>query len=331
MNAPANIPQPQPAPPDSVLPFAVEGLDVRGRVALLGPVVDSILARHAYPAPVSRLLGEAIVLTCLLGTALKFEGRFTLQTSTDGPVDMLVVDFETPDRVRAYARFDGDAVEALGAAATPAALLGNGHLAMTVDQGAHTQRYQGIVALDGASLEEVAHQYFAQSEQIPTRVRLAVGEVISRQPGEAPHHAWRAGGLLVQFLPESGERIAHRDLDPGDRPGEAEDADPAADAGGEEDDAWVEARSLVDTIEDHELTDPEISPERLLVRLFHERGARVFEPRTMLDRCRCSREKVEGVLAGFTPDEREEMTVDGEIIVTCEFCSTVYRFSADEV
>ena len=325
--AEASVPETElpPAPADSVLPFTVEALDVRGRVALLGPVVDRILGRHAYPAPVARLLGEAIVLTGLLGTALKFDGRFTLQTSTDGPVDMLVVDFETPDRVRAYARFDAARVEAAGPAAEPGALLGNGHLAMTVDQGAHTQRYQGIVALQGASLEEVAHQYFAQSEQIPTRVRLAVSEVMSRRPGEALHQSWRAGGLMVQFMPEAGERVAHRDLHPGDMPfgdDEADHEDSSAD------DAWVEAQALVETIEDHELTDPDLTPERLLFRLFHERGVRVFEPHALLDRCRCSTEKVESVLNGFTDEEREEMTVDGEIVVTCEFCSAVYRFPA---
>lgn len=312
-----------PAPADSVLPFAVEALDVRGRVALLGPVVDAILSRHAYPAPVARLLGEAIVLTALLGTALKFEGRFTLQTSTDGPVDMLVVDFETPDRLRAYARFDAERVAQAGATAEPGVLLGRGHLAMTVDQGAHTQRYQGIVALEGASLEEVAHQYFAQSEQIPTRVRLAVAEVMSRRPGEAPHHGWRAGGLMVQFMPEAGERIAHRDLSPGDDPQGG-----AAGSDADDDDAWVEAQALAETLEDHELTDPDLSPERLLFRLFHERGVRVYDPRPLSDRCRCSAAKVEGVLNSFTDEEREEMTVDGEIVVTCEFCSTVYRFPA---
>ncbi|MQT12516.1 Hsp33 family molecular chaperone [Segnochrobactrum spirostomi] len=318
-----------PAPVDSVLPFSVSPLDVRGRVALLGPAVDAILKRHDYPKPVSRLLGEAIVLTAMLGTALKFEGRFTLQTATDGAVDMIVVDFETPDRIRAYARFDRDAVEAMPASeAQPERLLGQGHLALTVDQGVHMQRYQGIVALDGTTLEEVAHQYFAQSEQIPTRVRLAVGEVMSRQPGEAPSHAWRAGGVMVQFLPEAPDRIAHRDLAPGDAPGGLDDEDGIRE---DEDDAWVEARALVDTVEDHELTDPDLTPERLLVRLFHERGVRVYEPHPIHDRCRCSREKVESMLAQFSEEEKTDMTVDGEIVVTCEFCSSVYRFRADEV
>lgn len=330
----------EPAPGDFVLPFSVAPLDVRGRVVRLGPAVDAMLARHAYPPAVSRLLGEAIALTALLGSSLKFDGRFTLQTSTDGPVDLIVVDFSTPDALRAYARFDAERVaavaEATSAGSKPDAglLIGKGHLAMTVDQGTAASRYQGIVPLDGDGLEAAAHRYFEQSEQIPTRVRLAVAEVMSRRPGEAPAHAWRAGGILVQFLPEATERLAHRDLDPGDRP-EGGDEDLAADDvsrdDAAEDDAWVEARALVETVEDLELTDPEVTPERLLYRLFHERGVRVFDPQPMADRCRCSRERVFGVLKGFSPEERADMVVDGAIEVTCEFCSTRYHFAAEEV
>jgi molecular chaperone Hsp33 len=322
---------------DLVLPFSVAPLDVRGRVVRLGPAVDAMLARHAYPPAVSRLLGEAIALTALLGASLKFDGRFTLQTSTDGPVDLIVVDFSTPDALRAYARFDADRVAAVAEATSAGSrpdgglLLGKGHLAMTVDQGTAASRYQGIVPLDHDGLEAAAHRYFEQSEQIPTRVRLAVAEVMSRRPGEAPAHAWRAGGILVQFLPEAPDRLAHRDLDPGDRPeGGDETAGDDSDVVGD-DDAWVEARALVETVEDLELTDPEVTPERLLYRLFHERGVRVFEPQPIADRCRCSRERVAGVLKGFSPEERAEMVVDGAIEVTCEFCSTRYHFAAEEV
>ncbi|PTW62143.1 molecular chaperone Hsp33 [Breoghania corrubedonensis] len=313
---------------DAVLPFAVEPLDVRGRVVYLGDTVDAILQRHAYPPAVSRLLGEAIVLTALLGTSLKFDGRFILQTQTDGPVSMLVVDFETPDAIRACAKFKDEAVaEAVAAGRTSSAeLLGSGTLAMTIDQGRHMNRYQGVVALDGGSLEDVAHQYFAQSEQIPTRVRLAVAEVLERQPGETPSHAWRAGGLIVQFLPESPERMRKPDLHPGDAP---EDVD-LPDAGGEVDDAWVEAQVLVDTIKDVELTDPAMAAERLLIRLFHERGVRVFDPRPLHDRCRCSHERVGEMLRGFSADDIDHMTVDGQIEVTCEFCNSTYHFDPAE-
>src|SRR5665811_1600724 len=161
---------------DTVMPFEVAALDLRGRVVRLGPAVDEILERHAYPQPVAKLLGEAVVLTVMLGSALKIEGRFILQTQSDGPVGLLVVDFTTPGKVRACARFGKDGVAAaIAAGKTDAgALLGKGHLAMTIDQGADTSRYQGLVALDGGTLEDAAHEYFLRSEQIPTRVRLAL-------------------------------------------------------------------------------------------------------------------------------------------------------------
>src|ERR1700716_3324329 len=169
---------------DTILPFQVEALDLRGRVVRFGPAIDTILSRHNYPVPVAQLLGEAIVRTVLLGSTLKFEGRFILQTQSDGPVRMLVVDFTTPGKVRACARFDKQRVQDVIEAGTVSAgtLIGHGHLAMTIDQGSDMSRYQGLVALEGGDLEAAAHEYFLRSEQIPTRVRLAVGE------------GWRGGG-----------------------------------------------------------------------------------------------------------------------------------------
>ncbi len=312
----------KPAGLDAVRPFAVEGLDVRGRSVALGPILEKILGRHDYPEPVSRLLAEAIVLTSLLGTSLKFDGRFTLQTQTHGPVSMLVVDFETPDAIRACATFDAERVAGLidAGAATPEALLGHGHLAMTIDQGKHMQRYQGLVELNGISLEEVARRYFERSEQIPTEVRLAVGELYTRQDGDAPVKSWTGGGLLIQFLPEAPERMRQADIDPGDAPAGTVRHEI------DEDDAWVEAKALVDTVQDVELTDPEVSVETLLYRLFHERGVRLFDAQPIADKCRCSRDKVANVLANFSADEVKEVTVDGKIVVTCEFCSTTYEF-----
>lgn len=311
-----------PAGLDAVRPFAVEGLDVRGRAVALGPVLETILARHDYPEPVSRLLAEAMVLTSLLGTSLKFDGRFTLQTQTDGPVSMLVVDFASPDAVRACATFDAERVDALleAGTATPEELLGHGHLAMTIDQGKHMQRYQGLVELDGVSLEVVARRYFERSEQIPTEVRLGVGELFTRQEGEGHARTWTAGGILIQFLPEAPERMRQADIHPGDAP-EGTDAHEI-----EEDDAWVEAKALVDTVKDVELTDPEVSVEMLLFRLFHERGVRLYEPQPLADKCRCSREKIESVLANFSAEEIRQVTVGGKIVVTCEFCNTRYTF-----
>ncbi|MCC2112539.1 MAG: Hsp33 family molecular chaperone, partial [Hyphomicrobiales bacterium] len=273
---------------DIVLPFTVDPLDLRGRVVRLGPANDTMLARHDYPAPVSRLLAEAVALTLLLGTALKFDGRFIFQTRSDGPVSMLVVDLELPDKVRACARLDKDAVAAAIASGktSPVELLGKGHLAMTIDTGRVENRYQGVVALEGEGLEAAAHTYFRQSEQIPTRLRLAGGELMSKGAGRSH---WRAGGLLVQHFPEGA--ATPRDLPPGDAPQGFEEAER------DDDDRWVEAVSLVDTLEDHELTDPGIAAGTVLRRLFNEHDTAVFDPLAIREECRCSHQQVKAMLA----------------------------------
>jgi molecular chaperone Hsp33 len=311
---------------DTVMPFEVASLDLRGRVVRLGPVVDEILAKHAYPAPVAKLLGEAIVLTVMLGSALKIDGRFILQTQTDGPVGLLVVDFTTPGQVRACARFGKQGVaDAMAAGRADAgALLGKGHLAMTIDQGAATSRYQGLVALEGGSLEDAAHEYFLRSEQIPTRVRLAVAEELVAGSGGATHR-WRAGGILLQFLPKSPERARVADLHPGDAPEGVELPEVT------EDDAWVQGRALIETVEDVELIDPALSSERLVYRLFHEPGVRVFNSTDVRAQCSCSRETVEAMLKSFSQDDRDHMVEDGKISVTCEFCNSTYLFAPADV
>src|ERR1700693_4719590 len=305
---------------DAALPFGVAALDLRGRLTRLGPALDEILTKHDYPPPVGKLLGEAIVLTTLLGSSLKFDGRFILQTQTDGPVSFLIVDFQAPDRLRAYARFDA---KRLKDGQDSGALLGRGHLAMTIDQGPDMSRYQGLVALEGGTLEDAAHEYFLRSEQIPTRVRLAVGEEW-RGGGEGPKHRWRAGGLLLQFLPKAPERARQPDLHPGDA-AHGVIAHMVA-----EDDAWVEGQSLISTVEDVELIDPDLSGERLLYRLFHERGVRVFVPLPLRAQCSCSREAVASMLASFAPKDRADMVKDGKVVVTCEFCSSVYQFTPQD-
>jgi molecular chaperone Hsp33 len=304
---------------DAVLPFEVDALDLRGRLTRLGSTLDDILTKHDYPAPVGKLLGEAIVLTTLLGSSLKFDGRFILQTQTDGPVSFLIVDFQAPDRLRAYARYDATRLQA---GQDSAALLGRGHLAMTIDQGSDMSRYQGLVALEGGGLEDAAHEYFLRSEQIPTRVRLAVGE--EWRGGDGGKHHWRGGGMLMQFLPKAPERARQADLHPGDAPEGVVVHEVA------EDDAWIEGQSLIATVEDVELIDPDLSGERLLYRLFHERGVRVFKPLPLCAQCSCSREAVSSMLKSFAPQDRAEMVKDGKVVVTCEFCSSVYQFTPHE-
>ncbi len=310
---------------DVALPFTLDTLDCRGRVVRLGPAVDAILKRHNYPEPVARLLGEAVVLAALIGSSLKFEGKFIMQTQTDGPVNLLVVDLDAPDGLRGYARFDAEAVaRAIETGQTqPGELLGKGHLAMTVDQGTHMDRYQGIVALEGDSLEEVAHTYFQQSEQIPTMVRLAVAQLQKR--GE-PVPVWRAGGMLIQYLPKAGVQTMP------DLPGDGDYDNPdTQDPDFVEADSWTTARSHLATIGDDELADPDLSPERLLFRLYHETGVRVLPPVALEERCTCSADRIDAMLRdNFSAADRQEMAVDGDIQVTCEFCSTTYHFHLSE-
>ncbi len=316
----------RPVADDTVLPFQVDSLDVRGRIVRLGPLLDELLQRHDYPHEVSALLAEATALGALLGSAFKFEGRFTLQTMGDGPVQMVVVDMSTPDGIRACVNMDrARATAAIDAGlGTAAALIGSGHLAMTVDQGAGMQRYQGLVALDGAGLEAAARTYFLQSEQIPTLVRLAVAPAVTSSDGRF-RSEWRAAGFLVQFLPVSPDRRRMADLPPGDAP-----PDWIAPVH-RDDEAWTTARLLAETLTAEELVDPGLSPENLLFRLYHEHGVRVFEPQPLVERCRCSEERVRDMIRRFTAKERADMVVDGNVDVTCEFCSRLYRFKAEAI
>jgi molecular chaperone Hsp33 len=289
---------------DLILPFQAEHADVSGRLVKLGPVVDTILSRHAYPEVVSQLLGEAVALTALLGAALKFEGKFILQASTDGPVDLLVADYQVPGGLRGYARFSKDRLEALP---PDGSLLGQGHLAMTIDRGTDTERYQGVVPLEGESLTEAADTYFRQSEQLPTFIRLAVAR--HYRAGDKGERAWtwRAGGLLVQKLTREGGRSSAR-----------------VSALAEED--WARAKALAETVEDHELLDPMLPADRLLYRLFHEEQVRAFRAVPLESYCSCSQARVEELLKRFSPEDLAEMVVDGEVWVTCEFCNRRYRF-----
>ncbi|MBC8037193.1 MAG: Hsp33 family molecular chaperone [Rhizobiales bacterium] len=304
---------------DLVLAFEVKPLGVRGRLVRLGAVIDSILRRHDYPPPVSILLAEAVALTAMLGASLKFEGKFIFQTRTDGPVDMIVADYLAPGGVRGYARFDKDKVTTLGSA-SQAELMGKGHLAMTVDQGPDMERYQGIVPLDGIDLTAAAHTYFTQSEQIPTRLRLAAGPLITRGSGT---ESWRAGAIMVQHLPRQGGS-SPLPLRSGDVPGGIEDQ-PA------EHDDWVKARLLLDTVEAHEMLDPMLTPQQLLYRLYHEDGVTVYPGMPLTRHCTCSRASVASMLQGFPPADRAAMVDDGQIEVTCEFCSTKYRFDPESI
>jgi len=298
-----------------VLPFQIESAGVRGRLVRLGPVVNDLLSRHDYPEPVSRLLGEAILLTVMLGASLKFDGRLTLQTSSDGPITFLVVQFRAPGEVRAYASYEEDSVaQAIETASeSDPRLLGNGHLAMTIEPGEGMERYQGFVELEGENLVDAAHSYFRQSEQIPSLLRVAVApQFLPGKSGESRGWAWRAGGLMIQKIgAEGGRKTIDRAHSEGDS---------------EED--WNRASMLGATVEDHEILDPTLPAERLLVRLFHEEHVRAFPASGIRAFCQCSRERVEDLLRRFSSDRLEDMVQDGQISVTCEFCNTEYAFEA---
>ncbi len=290
---------------DLAAAFQIEGWPVRGRIVRLGQTIDTILSAHAYPEPVAALLGEACALAALVGSSLKFEGRLIVQAQGDGPVRYVVADYGTDGQMRGYCRFDEAEVAAASQGfARPGArsLLGQGVFVMTLDRGPDFERTQGITPIEGESLSLAAEHYFQQSEQIPTRVRLAVGSVVTDEGV-----AWRAGGALIQLI--AGDE-----------------------ARGSTEEAWDRSRALFQTLADDELLDPTITPEVLLFRLFHEDGVRLEDARTLVAQCRCSRERIAGVLTSFDPAERADMVeADGRIRVTCEYCATVYELEPEEV
>ena len=300
-----------------IVPFSTVQSRALGRLVRLGSVVDDILSRHNYPTPVSIVLGQAIALTAMLGTTLKFDGDLILQTKTDGPLGFLVVNFATPGQLRAHASFDADEIAKLGDTMTVNAgeLLGEGYLAITIDPGRGMDRYQGIVSLEGRGLTTAAHTYFRQSEQLPTFTKLAVARFQDREDGVI-RERWRAGGLLLQHVTPVGG-VEHED-----------DEDDFL--LGEEDDDWRRVEMLAQTVEDHEMVDPTLSPERLLYRLFHEEGVRAATERKLEVFCRCSQERVQSMLKSFRDEDLNDLRdEDGRVTVTCEFCSESYGFSSE--
>lgn len=297
---------------DVLVPFRVVRAGMLGRLVRLGSVVDTILSRHDYPEIVSTTLAEAVVLTALLGAVMKGEGRFTLQTRGDGAIRFLVVNYDTPSKLRAYASFDAARVTDGAAPSMP--ILGDGHLAFTIDPGGTKERYQGIVPLAGDTLTEAVQTYFRQSEQLPTYVRVAVGRERIAGSGQA-RWRWRASGLLVQYVPKLG----------GTPPPPADDDEDHV--FGEDDEDWNRVRILASTAEDHELLDPLLTPHRLLYRLFHEDGVRAEPDVAMSSVCSCSRERVGAFIESFKPSDLDDMReADGRIHIRCEFCTTDYVF-----
>ncbi len=296
---------------DAVLPFLLPSAGVRGRLVRLGAAADEILTRHAYEGPVARLLAELLVLTGGLGSLMKFDGIFTIQTKGDGAVRLMVADLTSAGSLRAYAEVKHDVVAKLlerEPAPSLPRLCGAGYLAFTVEQQEVSQRYQGIVALEGQNLSDCFLHYFRQSEQLPTAIHVAAQQVEGR---------WRAAALILQRLPAS------------EHPGVSGSDEVALDEARQE--GWRRATILMATLTDAELLDPLLESDRLLWRLFHEEGLELQPPRALAAACRCSRARIEPVLASLTGEELQEMTVDGRITVTCQFCNRAYDFTPDDV
>lgn len=290
---------------DIIIPFEVGGGAVRGRIVRLGPAIDAILRPHGFSDTASELLGEATALTALMGASLKFEGKLIFQAQGEGAVKLLVADYRSEGAIRATASISGDAT-----ARGLAALMGKGHLALTIDQGPDMERYQGVTPIEGKTLEEAAVGYFDQSEQIPTAVRLAVGKVM--RPGEIP--AWRAGGIIVQFMPgEGGTRTRGETV-----LSSADDKE-----------TWDRAAAFLGTTQADELLDPVLSPEELLYRLYHEDGVRVFEPKLLRAACSCNAGKVSAALSRYAAEDLGDLLEDGLIKVSCEFCRRDYFFDSE--
>ncbi len=287
-----------------VTPFRLPGRPVRGRLVRLGPLADALLSRHDNHPAVTRLAGEALALAAGLSAALKFRGSFSLQAKGDGPVRMLLADCTEAGALRGYARADPARLAPVLEAGEPTAraLLGDGYLAFTVDQGAETERHQGIVSIEGDSLSEMALHYFRTSEQLDCRLRLACRRT------EA---GWRAAALVLERVASDGG-VDVLDAD-----------DPT--------EAWRTATTLAATLSDDELLDDRLPPEDLLFRLFHVEGVAADRPRALAYGCRCTRARLSSILEGFGTDDLDHMAVEGDIIMTCEFCNHDFRFPRESI
>jgi molecular chaperone Hsp33 len=294
---------------DAVIVFRTEVSGVHGRLVRLGKVSEKILQAHALPLPAANALGEALALAALLGSALpdssrQSEGNISIQTRTDGAVPLIYADCRAPGQLRGYARFAAEKATREGSRRN---VLGQGHLAITIDQGGADERYQGIMALDGGTLASTAAAYFEQRENLPTFIRLAAAQHYAGAKDGLPSILnWRGGGIMIQSVA------------------------PLSDDSG--DDPWARVRILTATVEDHELLDPALSAERLLLRLFHEEGVIIERIIAIETYCKCSRDRVHNVLETFGPVELADMRDEnGKIAVTCEFCAATYAFDLSEI
>jgi molecular chaperone Hsp33 len=310
---------------DTILPFQLDRTNMRGRVARIDRTLDQILGQHRYPVPVSTLVADAVMLTALIGQAIKIRWKFSLQIRGEGPMRLIATDYFAPEteggpaRLRAFAAFDQD--EVASSRLEPFAMLGTGVFGVTIDQGPDMRPYQGVTPLTGGSLAACAETYFAQSEQMATRFHLLAAQ--AKMPGQTA--AWRAGGLMLQQMPDQG---GHSPDAPSGEDG-LMNADDIAAMGHREED-WNRASILMRTVETHELIGPHLAMEELLVRLFHQETPRVYPAQAVEFGCTCSAEKVEAAMAQYTAGEIADMiTDDGRVTADCQFCSAHYEFDPE--
>jgi molecular chaperone Hsp33 len=303
---------------DTVLPFQLDKADVRGRVARLDGVLSGVLKQHDYPPAVEALVAEMALLTALIGQSIKLRWKLSLQVQSRGAVRMIATDYYGPTedgepaRIRAYASFDADRLTD----GAPFDQVGDGYMAIMMDQGDGMKPYQGITPLAGESLAACAEAYFAQSEQLPTRFSLSYGK--SSAPGVDEH--WRAGGIMLQHMPKASPFASG---DGGSGEGGLLTADDLID--GDDAENWNRANILLDTVEDMELIGPSVAPTQLLVRLFHEEAPRVFDAQQVKFGCTCSEERVRQSLSIYSAKDIEKMTTDaGRVTADCQFCGAHY-------
>jgi molecular chaperone Hsp33 len=313
---------------DTILPFQLDRADVRGRIARLDGVLETILGQHRYPPPVAALVAEATLLTALIGQTIKLRWKLSLQIRGDGPVRLIATDYfgptaeGRPAEMRAYAGFDAAALERTSARGLD--LLGTGFFAILIDQGRGTTPYQGITPLAGGSLAACAEAYFAQSEQLPTRFALALGE--AQSPGERPR--WRSGGIMLQHMPKGSPHATEAAAEDGAaRLMRAEDF-----LEGEDAENWRRTTMLLSTVEETELLGPHVGADALLLRLFHDEAPRVFPPQPVRFGCTCSRERVLRSLLAYEAGELAEMlTPEGRVTADCQFCGAHYVIDPAEI
>ncbi|GHA49153.1 33 kDa chaperonin [Amylibacter ulvae] len=310
-----------------VLPFQLDDANIRGRIARLDSVLEDVLRQHDYPMEVASLVAEAATLTALIGQTIKLRWKLSLQIRGDGPIRIIATDYYGPSaegepaKIRAYASFDQDRLDETNA--TPFEKIGSGMFAVLIDQGADMAPFQGITPLTGGSLTKCAETYFAQSEQLPTRFEITVGQSTTADEG----NAWRAGGVMVQHIPDASPLMAKPDEDSSGQDGLTSATDLLDD---DASDNWNRINILLDTVEETELVGPLVSPPTLLHRLFHEEKPRVFDPQRVKFGCTCGEDKVVQAMSIYSAKDIKTMTTDdGLVTADCQFCGAHYELDPE--